>query len=89
MNQDKELNRFARTIRTRICGFTARVLEACMKAFERAKEPIALFWIEGASHVDLYDKPAYVVPLWLSSSRSEVRTANCCQQIWHSLKMNQ
>ena len=32
------------------------------EAFERAKEPKELFWIEGASHVDLYDKPEYVDP---------------------------
>ena len=32
------------------------------EAFERAKEPKELFWIEGASHVDLYDKPEFVNP---------------------------
>jgi uncharacterized protein len=32
------------------------------ESFERAKEPKELVWIEGASHVDLYDKPEYVVP---------------------------
>ncbi|MBB6247873.1 alpha/beta hydrolase [Rhodanobacter sp. A1T4] len=31
-------------------------------AFARAGEPKALHWIEGASHVDLYDKAEYVVP---------------------------
>jgi len=30
------------------------------ESFERAKEPKELVWIEGASHVDLYDKPEYV-----------------------------
>lgn len=31
-------------------------------AIERAAEPKELFWIEGASHVDLYDKDEYVGP---------------------------
>ncbi|HEY2469992.1 MAG TPA: alpha/beta hydrolase [Terracidiphilus sp.] len=31
-----------------------------IEAFERAKEPKELMWIDGASHVDLYDKPEYV-----------------------------
>ncbi|MCU1687856.1 MAG: alpha/beta fold family hydrolase [Amycolatopsis sp.] len=31
-------------------------------AFENAHEPKALHWIEGASHVDLYDKEDYVAP---------------------------
>ena len=33
-----------------------------VKAFEKAVGPKELFWIEGASHVDLYDKPEYVNP---------------------------
>jgi uncharacterized protein len=31
-------------------------------AFENAKEPKELYWIEVASHVDLYDTPQYVGP---------------------------
>jgi len=31
-------------------------------AFPRAQEPKELFWIDGASHVDLYDKLDYVTP---------------------------
>ena len=31
-------------------------------AFEHAQEPKELFWIDGASHVDLYDKEQYVGP---------------------------
>lgn len=29
-------------------------------AFEKAREPKELFWVEGASHVDLYDRAQYV-----------------------------
>jgi uncharacterized protein len=31
-------------------------------SFPRAAEPKELFWIEGASHVDLYDKEQFVMP---------------------------
>ena len=31
-------------------------------AIKMAQEPKELFWIEGATHVDLYDKPQYVTP---------------------------
>ncbi|WP_217361910.1 alpha/beta hydrolase [Paraburkholderia agricolaris] len=31
-------------------------------AFAQAGEPKALHWIDGATHVDLYDKAEYVVP---------------------------
>ncbi|KAH0489431.1 hypothetical protein TgHK011_009860 [Trichoderma gracile] len=31
-------------------------------AIRRAKEPKELFWVEGATHVGLYDKPEYVTP---------------------------
>jgi hypothetical protein len=31
-----------------------------MRSFENAKEPKELFWIDGASHVDLYDKEPFV-----------------------------
>jgi fermentation-respiration switch protein FrsA (DUF1100 family) len=33
-----------------------------VEAIDRAAEPKELFWIEGASHVDLYDKDEYVTP---------------------------
>jgi uncharacterized protein len=32
------------------------------EAFARANSPKKLHWIDGASHVDLYDKPEYVGP---------------------------
>lgn len=32
------------------------------EALERAHEPKQLHWIEGASHVDLYDKDEFVLP---------------------------
>lgn len=32
------------------------------EAFEKAQEPKELFWIDGATHVDLYDKDEYVKP---------------------------
>ncbi|HYZ81478.1 MAG TPA: alpha/beta hydrolase, partial [Solirubrobacteraceae bacterium] len=31
-------------------------------AFQRALDPKELYWIDGASHVDLYDKEQYVTP---------------------------
>ena len=31
-------------------------------AIERAREPRELFWIDGATHVDLYHKLEYVTP---------------------------
>jgi fermentation-respiration switch protein FrsA (DUF1100 family) len=33
-----------------------------VEAFQRATGPKELHWVEGASHVDLYDKPQYVGP---------------------------
>jgi fermentation-respiration switch protein FrsA (DUF1100 family) len=33
-----------------------------VEAFEKAVGPKELHWIDGASHVDLYDKPEYVNP---------------------------
>lgn len=33
------------------------------EAIKLAHEPKELFWIEGATHVDLYDKPQYVTPV--------------------------
>ncbi|GAA0954931.1 alpha/beta hydrolase [Kribbella koreensis] len=32
------------------------------QAFEQASHPKELFWLDGASHVDLYDKDEYVTP---------------------------
>ncbi|MEV0064553.1 alpha/beta hydrolase [Nocardia sp. NPDC050718] len=29
-------------------------------AIEKAQEPKKLFWIDGATHIDLYDKDEYV-----------------------------
>lgn len=31
-------------------------------AYQRAQEPEELHWIDGASHVDLYDKNEFVTP---------------------------
>ena len=31
-------------------------------AFDIAKGPKELFWVEGATHCGLYDKPEYVIP---------------------------
>jgi len=58
--------RFIDTISPRpllfILGSNAVTKWMATEAFERAKEPKELFWIDGASHVDLYDKPEYVGP---------------------------
>ncbi|MFI2361598.1 hypothetical protein [Promicromonospora sp. NPDC019610] len=32
-------------------------------AFAEAHEPKELHWVEGASHVDLYDRPEFVGPV--------------------------
>jgi fermentation-respiration switch protein FrsA (DUF1100 family) len=45
-----------------ILGSNAVTKWMSANAFENAKEPKELYWIEGASHVDLYDKPQYVGP---------------------------
>jgi fermentation-respiration switch protein FrsA (DUF1100 family) len=33
-----------------------------IEVFQRATGPKELFWVEGASHVDLYDKDEFVKP---------------------------
>lgn len=45
-----------------IVGSRADSAHFSEKAYEKAKEPKELFKIEGASHIDLYDKPEYVAP---------------------------
>lgn len=45
-----------------IAGTEADSAHFSQQAIEKAQEPKELFWIEGASHVDLYDKEEYVAP---------------------------
>jgi uncharacterized protein len=45
-----------------IVGTKADTKWIAEEAFSQAQEPKELFWIEGASHVDLYDKLQYVTP---------------------------
>jgi len=45
-----------------IVGTQAATKWMAQAAFPEAVEPKELFWIEGASHVDLYDKEQYVKP---------------------------
>ncbi|WP_112238433.1 alpha/beta hydrolase [Kribbella monticola] len=45
-----------------IVGREAVTAWMAVEAFQRAHGPKELFWIEGASHVDLYDKDEYVTP---------------------------
>lgn len=45
-----------------IVGTKAATKWMAEDAFPNAGEPKELFWIEGASHVDLYDKEQYVTP---------------------------
>ncbi|WP_443071093.1 alpha/beta hydrolase [Streptomyces sp. NBC_01476] len=45
-----------------IVGTEAVTSHMTTEAFANAREPKSLHWIEGASHVDLYDKDAYVTP---------------------------
>lgn len=43
-----------------IVGRNALTAHQTTAAFEEAKQPKELFWIDGASHVDLYDKEPYL-----------------------------
>ena len=43
-----------------IVGTEAVTRHMTTEAFENAQEPKRLQWIDGASHVDLYDKDEYV-----------------------------
>ena len=45
-----------------IAGSDADTLPYSQNSIEKAQEPKELFIIDGASHVDLYDKPEYVDP---------------------------
>ncbi|XZF16031.1 alpha/beta hydrolase [Chitinophagaceae bacterium MMS25-I14] len=45
-----------------IAGTEADTLWMTNEAFEKAQEPKELFLVKGASHVDLYDKEAFVTP---------------------------
>jgi fermentation-respiration switch protein FrsA (DUF1100 family) len=45
-----------------IVGSEAATRHMTTEAFENAGDPKELVWIDGASHVDLYDKPEYVTP---------------------------
>ncbi|GHB86016.1 hypothetical protein GCM10010306_096030 [Streptomyces umbrinus] len=45
-----------------IAGSEAATAHFSRTAVERAGEPMELFWIDGASHFDLYDKDEYVSP---------------------------
>lgn len=45
-----------------IVGTAAVTAWMSIAAFQRARGPKELLWIDGASHVDLYDKPEYVDP---------------------------
>lgn len=45
-----------------IVGTRAVTAWMAVEAYEKTTGPKELHWIDGASHVDLYDKPAYVNP---------------------------
>ena len=45
-----------------IAGRLAVTSWMSVNAYQRAREPKELYWIEGASHIDLYDKDEYVEP---------------------------
>lgn len=46
-----------------IAGTKAVTSWMTSEAFSRARAPKEAFWVEGASHIDLYDKDEYVVPI--------------------------
>ncbi|MBV8931495.1 MAG: alpha/beta hydrolase, partial [Kutzneria sp.] len=43
-----------------VAGTAADTAPFSQEAIERAAEPKELFWVEGATHVGLYDRPEYV-----------------------------
>ena len=43
-----------------IAGSEAMTGPLSQNAYDHAKEPKELFWIEGASHIDLYHKEEYI-----------------------------
>jgi fermentation-respiration switch protein FrsA (DUF1100 family) len=43
-----------------IAGTRAATAYLTSEAIEKAQGPKELFWIDGATHVDLYDKDEYV-----------------------------
>jgi fermentation-respiration switch protein FrsA (DUF1100 family) len=43
-----------------IAGTEAATAYFSREAIEKAQEPKELFWIDGATHVDLYDKEEYL-----------------------------
>ncbi|TCG02421.1 hypothetical protein BZM26_00890 [Paraburkholderia strydomiana] len=45
-----------------IAGTEADTQRFSVETIKKAKGPKELFWIEGATHIDLYDKPQYVDP---------------------------
>lgn len=45
-----------------IAGMEADTARFSVEAIEKAREPKELLWIEGASHVNLYDRDEYVTP---------------------------
>ncbi|MGW7684054.1 alpha/beta hydrolase [Kribbella sp. NPDC054772] len=45
-----------------IAGSAAVTSWMSVEAYQRAQGPKELSWIDGATHVDLYDKPEYVTP---------------------------
>ena len=45
-----------------IAGTKANTASFTEEAFEAAGEPKELFWVEGATHIDLYDKDEFVQP---------------------------
>ena len=45
-----------------IVGREAATSYMTTEAFWNAQEPKELFWIDGATHVSLYDKEEYVTP---------------------------
>jgi fermentation-respiration switch protein FrsA (DUF1100 family) len=46
-----------------IVGRSAVTAWMSLEAVHRARGPKELHWVEGASHIDLYDKPEYVTPV--------------------------
>ncbi|GAB4060956.1 hypothetical protein GCM10028775_78730 [Catellatospora paridis] len=57
-----------------IAGTKADTKYFSEQAYAQAKEPKELYLIDGATHIDLYDKPEYVTPASSVSTPSSTNT---------------
>ncbi|MFI5634001.1 arylsulfotransferase family protein [Streptomyces sp. NPDC051664] len=81
-----------------IAGTEADTAYFSRQAIEKANEPKELFWIEGATHIDLYDKDACVPTVVtkmasffkesLAATAEPVSSASSSDGVWDALHIN-